>query len=355
MANILSKTRKTIIKWKDFQFPFSIKDFSMKEWAKVATYEYAWRNWAEHERVLSHRVFTLSGEFIAWVWSKEPKALVRDLRLTNDNKPWTFVHTDIWIFQCIISDLTISQNGEGYSTMLDGNSKLTSSFIFSIELLEHTPPNSKTLKEQTDELFPKSKVKPVSDIYQTELIYNNADELFDAIIEGKIAAWVNPIVNAEWLRYDFEMRAEAYLRWEATWFQIWTNEDTDSDIADINTNQKYYIVKAGDSWMKIAKAYSVTFTDLFEINRWVEVRSNTKGDEWLYWKTARILYAGDKILIPDWFTEPVKKTQTNKTDKGAQEEIVSATFIWPEDRTWGWFWTKWQPIMTEEDWFIYVY
>lgn len=321
MANILSTTRKTIIKWKDFQFPLSIKDFSMKEWAKVATYEYAWRNWAEHERVLSHRVFTLSWEFIAWIWEKEPKTLVKELRITNDNKPWTFIHTDLWVFQCIISNLTITQNWEWYSGLKDWFKKLTTSFMFSIELLEHTPPNAKTLKEKNDELFPKTPVKPTSDIYSTNLIYNNADELFDAIVAWKILAWVNPIINAEWLRYDFSIREEAFLRWEATWFLIWEEEEE----ITINTNQKYYTVKAGDSWMKIAKAYSVTFTDLFELNQGVKVRSNEKWDEWLYWKTSRILYPWDKILIPDWFTEPVIKKQINRIETPSVPEISDGT------------------------------
>jgi len=67
--------------------------------------------------------------------------------------------------------------------MFNTPGKLTSSFSFSIELLEHTPPSAKTLSEKLDELFPKTIVKPVSDIYTTELIYNNADELYNAIIE----------------------------------------------------------------------------------------------------------------------------------------------------------------------------
>ena len=313
MSDILSITKKTIIKWKDFVFPLSIKNFSLKEWAKVATYEYAWRNWAEHERVLDNRVFILSWEFMPWIWNKAPNALVKELRITNDNKPWNFYHSDIGLFKCIMSNLTITQNWEWYSTMFNTPGKLTSSFSFSIELLEHTPPSAKTLSEKLDELFPKTIVKPVSDIYTTELIYNNADELYNAIIEWKISPWVNPILNAEWLRYDFDIRSEAYLKWEENWFIMWDKEE-DSDITDINTNQKYYIVKAWDTWMKIAKYYSVSFTDLFELNHGIKIRTNERWDEWLYWKTTRILYPWDKILIPDWFIEPVIKTQINRVN-----------------------------------------
>lgn len=314
MADIYNKTKKTIIKWKDFQFPLSIKDFSLKEWAKIATYEYAWRNWAEHERVLSHRIFSLSGEFIAWINDKLPKELVKELRLTNDNKPWKFIHTDIGIFTCVMSNLTITQNWESYASSEEGARILTPCFTFSVDLLEHTPPTAKTLKEKNDELFPKSEVKPLSDSYSTSLIYKNCDELFNAIIEEKILAWVNPIINAEWLRYDFDLRACAYGKWEATWFQLWVQEDLVDNVT-VNTNQKYYTVKSWDTWMKIAKAYKVTFTSLFAINKWIEVRKYNNGDECTYWKTARLLFPWDKLLIPDWFTEPVKKKSINRIEK----------------------------------------
>lgn len=328
MANIYTLTRKTIIKWKDFKFPLSVKDFSLKEWAKVATYEYAWRNWAEHERVLKHRVFSISWEFVAWIWEKQPKELVRQLRVTNDNKPWIFNHTDIWMFNCIVSDLTITQNWEGYSTMTDGTTVLTPSFMFSLELLEHTPPNAKTLKEKNDELFPKSTVKPVSDNYSSKLIYKNCDELFNAIIEEKILAWVNPIINAEWLRYDFDTRACAYGKWEATWFQLGV-KDEESSISTVNTNQKYYTVKSGDTGMKIAKAFLVAFTSLFELNKGTKVRKNDKWTEWKYWKTSRILHPWDRLLIPDWFTEPTKKKSPNRIEVPDQ-----ADFIWPLQWVW---------------------
>ena len=151
------------------------------------------------------------------------------------------------------------------------------------------------------------------------------------------------------------MREEAYLRWEATWFKIW--EDDEEEIT-INTNQKYYTVKAGDSWMKIAKAYAITFTSLFELNRWEKVRLNEKWDEWLYWKTSRILYPWDKLLIPDWFTEPVKTEQINRTGTS----LVYNAWLYPWDYSYNWradiwsgIWTAWQPLTTEEDWFIYVY
>lgn len=316
MANILNTTKKTIIQWKDFQFPLAIKDFSMKEWAKVATYEYAGRNWAEHERVLSHRVFSISWEFIAWIWEKEPKECVKQLRITNDNKPGKFIHTDIWIFTCILSDLTITQNWEGYSNLKEWNTDLTNSFMFSMELLEHTPPNSKTLKEKNDELFPKTPVKPNSDIYSTRLVYKNATELFNAIIAWKILPGVNPVINAEWLRYDFDMRAEAFLAWKNTWFKIGT-----TDVVTVNTNQKYYIVKPGDSGTRIAKNYSVAFTKLFELNHWVKVRTNPRWDEGVYRKTSRTLFPWDKILIPYWYKEPKKTTQINRIDVPKLPEI----------------------------------
>ena len=41
----------------------SITEFSMREDAKLATYEYAGRDGAEHERVLAPRGFTITGIF----------------------------------------------------------------------------------------------------------------------------------------------------------------------------------------------------------------------------------------------------------------------------------------------------
>lgn len=315
MSEILKRNKDTRIKWKTFIFPLSIKDFSLKELAKVATYEYAWRNWAEHERVLSHRVFSVSWEFIPWVdKNKTPAQLIYDLRLTNNNKPWIFSHPDIGSFNCIISNLTIWQTWDWYSTISEeyknkyndsrvvtwfepiATETLYTSYTFSIEFLEHTPPNAKTLKEKSDELFPKSVVKPVNDLYNTQLIYKNSDELFNAIMAWKIAPWVNPVINAEWLKYDYDMRKIAYDKWKDTWFAVWV---VTIDVATTNTNQRNYTVLAWDTWFKISKKFKVTFTDLFEKNRWVKVRKNSNGNEWLYWKTARLLYAWDKIIIPN--------------------------------------------------------
>jgi hypothetical protein len=41
MSEILNRIDTLTIKWKDFIFDMCIKDFSMKEDAKVVTYEYA--------------------------------------------------------------------------------------------------------------------------------------------------------------------------------------------------------------------------------------------------------------------------------------------------------------------------
>lgn len=322
MSLTITDIRDAKIQWKDFVFDRCVKEFSMKEWAKVATYEYAWRNGAEHERVLSHRVFTLSWEFIPWVtpWTT-PWRLVKALRLTNDNKPWVFTFNTIGNFRCIMSNLTITQSPENYTIYDTVNNKqvLVPAYSFQVELLEHTPPNAKTLKEKNDELYPKSEVKPPSDLYSSSLIYKNCTELYNAIMDWKIAPWVNPVINSEWLRYDYDMRKCAYDKWKEWGFKTNSNTDTVSNskasISSKNTNQKYHIVKAWETWMRIAKIYWVPFTKLFEVNRGMKVRENNYLNDWLYWKTTTLLQAWDKLVIPDWFKQPTKKKTLNRINK----------------------------------------
>jgi hypothetical protein len=64
MKELLYKTGTEIIKWAGLEFPVSVLEFTVSEPTKVATYEYAGRNGAEHERVLNYRIFTLRGEFV---------------------------------------------------------------------------------------------------------------------------------------------------------------------------------------------------------------------------------------------------------------------------------------------------
>ena len=336
MTLITNITTDSKIQWKDFIFPLSIKNFSLKEAAKVATYEYAWRNGAEFERVLSHRVFSISWEFIPWVlpYPNTPTRLVYKLRLTNDNKVGTFTHSNIWTFKCIMSNLSIDQTWEWYTIDDSQNNILAPSFSFSFELLEHTPPNAKTLKEKNDALFPKSNVKPTSDFYNSSLKYKNCTEMYEAILEWKILPWVNPVINSEWLKYDYDLRKCAYDKWAANGFKTNTTNVVAINISTVNTTQKYHIVKAWETGMKIAKLYWVPFTSLFDLNHWVKVRQNNYMTDWLYWKTTVLLQAGDKLLIPEWFKQPVKKKSLNRVKSTNTKNYTdNPNFIWPRQLT----------------------
>ena len=287
MSVLYTTTKTSILKWKDFSFPISIKDFKLWETAKVATYEYAGRNGAEHERVLNYRTFTLSGIFTAGVWDKTPSEYIEELRSTNDNIPWTLIHPLFGTFVCIMRTLTTTESGEEYSYL---DNEYIQSYSFEVEFWEHTPPGSSTLQDEISQLFPITDVKPSSDYYETTLTYKNEDELYLALTEGKILPWVDPIINAEWLLYPYDMRFAAYQRW-----LIEPNPPVETTETVI---EKSYTVQPGDTWIKIAKKNNVSFSDLFQENRGLEVRETSIGSEGLFRKTTSLLYAWDNLKIP---------------------------------------------------------
>lgn len=291
MNTLLYSTWSTEIKWWEFTFPLSLFEFNMTEQSKVATYEYAWRNWAEHERVLSYRVIKISGEFISWAGTKTPEQYVKQLRLSNDNKPAELVHPTLGRFVCIMKDLSIKQKWDGYSY---DNGAYEPSYAFEAEFWEHTPPKARTLKWETEKLFPAVNPKPANDLYKSSLKYKNADELYNAILSQDILPWTDPIVNAEWLSYNFDIRKEAYDRWKAGGFKVWVT--TDSKTATLE--KKEYKVVSWDSGFKISKKFWVSFDKLFSENKWLKVRAVDKGTEGKYRKTAWLLYPWDVLIIP---------------------------------------------------------
>lgn len=291
MADNLLKTTRfwTSIRWKDFDFPVSITEFKISEPAKIATYEYAGRNGAEHERVLNYRVFSIAGIFINWAWTKTPEFYAQKLRLLNDNKPWILMHSSFWNFNCIMKSLDIVQSGDDYMP----DKSIQQSYSFSMELWEHTPPNARTLQDSLNQLFPAATRKPPSDYYSSSLKYKNSWELFDALVLWNIIAGIDPIKNSEWLRYDYAMRKEAYDK-----YQDYLLNGAKTKTTKSYTEEKLYTVVSGDYWIKIAKKFNIDFTSLFEANKWKKVRTFSWWTEGYYWKTTWKLYPWDKLIIP---------------------------------------------------------
>jgi hypothetical protein len=265
-----------------------IKDFSMKEDAKVVTYEYAWRNWAEHERVLKNRVFSISWEFNPMEWQTSPSAwyntvqLVKKLRLTNNNKPWVLVHPTLGSFTCIMSNLSISQSWENYfqSSVTNWKIILDESYTFSFELLEHTPPSWKSLNDTNNLLCPKATVQVMTNPY---LKYKNSSELYNAIKDNKIQPWIDVNINKEWIQYPTSMKQQAYDLWKAGWF---VKNNPSTNISTVKTPvKKKHTVKVWESLIKIAKKYKVSHPDLLKENRNI-IKKPTDKIIWL------------KIIIP---------------------------------------------------------
>lgn len=94
-----------IISWKGYDFPISITSFSLTEDAKVATYEYAGRNGAEHERVLNYRVLNISGIFSSTSspdGKRSPSYYVKMFKSLNDNNPGILKHPTFGFMICIL-------------------------------------------------------------------------------------------------------------------------------------------------------------------------------------------------------------------------------------------------------------
>lgn len=292
----ITRDKLTILVWKGFSFPVAIQEFKLSEDAKVATYEYAGRNGAEHERVLSYRVFTMSGIFTDGSGDKTPSWYANKLRYLNDNKPGRFSHPQFGNFDCICKNLSITESGDEYET-LEGEDSLDGilNIKFSLELWEHVDPKQATTPQFLEDLFGLPDQKPASDYYNTKLKYHTCDELFEALKKGLIISGTDPIRHAEWLRYDYAMRKCAWDKWQA-WIEAGKPGDETASIT--NSNQKTYRVIAGDWGFKIARKFNVTFSDLWEINRGRKVRDTEKGAEGLYWKDPNKLWPDDILLIP---------------------------------------------------------
>lgn len=291
-----------VVTWKGFTFPLSIKSFSMKEDTKVATYEYANRNGAEHERVLAYRTVSLSGTFTTDSGEKLPSVYVNTLRGLNDNKPGLLTHPVFWSIHCIVKSMEFNETGEELeasvsSTTGGTNHKAVPNFDFSIEFWEHTPPTAASVQSNLQKLFPAMDSKPANDNYETKLKYKTVGMLYKALVEWKISAGLDPIRNAEWLYYDYTFRKTAYDMYLAdpTWKQLVTTSNTTISTA---TAQNSYTIVSWDTAMKIANKFKVNLQDLFTKNSGVKVRKTPKWNDGLYWKQISVIYPGDVILLP---------------------------------------------------------
>ena len=324
----------TVIMWKGFAFPMSIETFKMREEAKVATYEYAWRNGAEQERVLNYRVFNISGIFTLDSWDKDPSFYVQKLRELNTNEPWVLGHPVFWTYRVICKSLDIEQSGtelehapwisqagrylnnsginmswwgwvllqsevKSQSAKVAFSQRAVPNYKFSLEFWESIPPTAASLQSQLSKLFPATSVKPTNDNYQTSTKYKTVMELYWALVNGQISPWIDPIRNAEWLAYDYNFRKEAYDLWIADPKGTKQSQNT-TGTSKISTakSQNVYTVTTGDTALKIAKKLSTTPEALFQANSWKKVRSTPMGADGLYWKRISIIYPWDTLIIP---------------------------------------------------------
>lgn len=313
--------------WKGFAFPMSIESFKIKEDARVATYTYAGRNGAEHERVMNYRIFTLTWIFTSSSGDQTPAWYVNKLRALNDNAPGVLWHPVFWTYKCILKSLDISEDGsdlEGTYSFDASNiiptssgtsalqlqkamsaggkialmNKAIANYKFALEFWESTPPNAASLQSKLSQLYPASSVKPLNDNYQTSNKYKSVTELYWALVNGQIQPGVDPIRNSEWLWYDYNFRKTAYDLWIAD--PKWTKQSKVDNTNKITTPkaQNIYTVAVGDNAMKVAKKLWVTPDALFQANSGKKVRNTTRGTEWLYWKKMSIMYPGDTLIIP---------------------------------------------------------
>lgn len=319
--------------WKDFSFPMSIETFQIKEEAKVATYEYAGRNWAEQERVLSYRVFSLSGRFTLDSGDKDPSYYAQKLRQLNDNTPWVLAHPVFWTYRCICKNLTLtndwneleSSTGSNQEWAFLNNSGINMSlwswtrlkakvaeqwlkvlprqraipnYRFSLEFWESTPPNAASLQTQLSKLFPATSVKPTSDNYKTSNKYNTVSWLYWALVNSQISPGTDPIRNAEWLGYDYTFRKQAYDMWIADPKGTKQSQVGSGAKLSVSNTQNVYVVITGDTALKIAKKLWSTPDAVFQANTWRKVRATSKWSDGLYWKKMSTIYPWDTLLIP---------------------------------------------------------
>ena len=279
----------TIIrKW--FPFPVSVESFAMNEDAKTATYEYALRDGAEHERVKAFRKFRISWIFALESGGRTPAYYVDRLRRSNNNLPWVFFHPVFGAYTCIIASMEINESGED-NEAVGTDDTIYTNYRFSIEFRESTDPSAARNATRTSRLYPAVNVRPPSNFYSQTLTYRTCTELYQAIVEGRIAPWTNPVANAERLRYPLDMRQCAYNRWLA-------NPNGESTTTLTTWNQRYYTVVPWDRWLKIARRFNIPFTSLFAVNQWRNVRTRPRTNQWLRWIDPNKLRPWDLLIIP---------------------------------------------------------
>ena len=156
---------------------------------------------------------------------------------------------------------------------------------------EHLDPSSATISDELSRLFPAVQPRPFNDNYHTTLLYTTTNQLYNALVAGKISAGTDPIRNAEWLRYPYDMRLAAYNQYIA-----YPNGLPQVSLS--TSSQKTYTVISGDYGIKIARQFNIPFTSLRNLNQGRAVRKMPRGTQGLYRKDSSTLYTGDVLLIP---------------------------------------------------------
>lgn len=300
------------VQWKDFVFPVSITKFEYTSDAKVATYEYAMRDGAEHERVVSYKILNISGIFLISNPDSPTDAYdnVKKLQATDDNRPGIFKHKDFGEFLCILKSLKISQQAD-YEQRF--SAKIFPTYTFDMEFWEHTPSNSPKLQDMTSTLFPAPSVKPPNNNYLsgttfTEADYKNYQTLFAAIRSGKITPsakdplWTSLYVGGK----PTQIQKDAVTAWnlyndvlskkvipgtkQPTWTALYVNgQATDAQkfvynvyVTDtkngllVSKGEKWYVVQTSDDPVSIAKKFGTDIDALWQINRGVKVRNTPR-------------------------------------------------------------------------------
>ena len=285
----LGQRKKSDITWKDFLFPQSVAEFRISEDAKVATYAYAGRNGAEHERVLSYRVIVLSGSFTAMSGTQTPYFYIQKLRSLNDNKPGVLQHSLFGRFTCIMKSLTITDAAANQEVV---GKEVQSTYNWTAEFWEHTDPSQVTLGSTLASLFPAADVRPPNDNYSTKLIWKTTQRLFEAIKAGKIEPGTDPIKNSDWLSYPLEQRTAAYSVWTSF---LATGVDPYAPKTISQAAASRYKVPPGGTAMKAAADTGIALPELHAQNQGEKVRNYSVPGDGFYWKTPMKLQAGDVI------------------------------------------------------------
>ena len=291
-------------RWKEFEFPASVLEFDYVSEAKVATYEYAMRDGAEHERVKQFLVFRLRGLFIGEGALENAKKLIS----TDNNKTGIFFHADFIEKECILKSLNVQQRGEEEYTE---EATRYPAFEFQCEFWEQVPNTAVALGSITSTIMPAPISKPESDYYLTNTTITEADyktdwDLFKAIRAGKVnpsnsdddwtAMYVSgaetglmTISRTAWVLYnqiiDGDIRPGTN---EESWTALYENDEPtkaqriawwawsalNENDAVISEKQQWYVVKAGDTPSVIANNFGLSIMDLYSANQGVYVRDN---------------------------------------------------------------------------------